>query len=175
MVCAGSLVCFYNRNGTYYFSCAVPSGLCHRFPKWKIEVSQLTKSEWKAATSVVVLSDRLEQYWDSLRLEMIYSKKVAFIVLPEANSTTAESFILANSFTLYHRLRGTVKTSLFFDTSQRRIRYLIENLGQDNLLLLEVSDACMRSPDVYSQRIAAPASHIRTETPFESYNHVVFD
>ena len=74
MVWVRSPVYFYNRNGTYYFSRAVPSDLRHRFPKRKIEVSLRTKSESKAARSAAALSDRLERYWDSLRMEMIYSK-----------------------------------------------------------------------------------------------------
>ena len=67
MVWVRSPVYFYNRNGTYYFSRAVPSDLRHRFPKQKIEVSLRTKSESKAARSAA-LSDRLERYWDSLRM-----------------------------------------------------------------------------------------------------------
>ena len=51
MVWVRSPVYFYNRNGTYYFSRAVPSDLRHRFPKRKIEVSLRTKSESKAARS----------------------------------------------------------------------------------------------------------------------------
>ena len=35
MVWVRSPVYFYNRNGTYYFSRAVPSDLRHRFPKRK--------------------------------------------------------------------------------------------------------------------------------------------
>ena len=62
MVWVRSPVYFYNRNGTYYFSRAVPSDLRHRFPKRKIEVSLRTKSESKAARSAAALSDRLERY-----------------------------------------------------------------------------------------------------------------
>ena len=71
MVWVRSPVYFYNRNGTYYFSRAVPSDLRHRFPKRKIEVSLRTKSESKAARSAAALSDRLERYWDSLRGELV--------------------------------------------------------------------------------------------------------
>ena len=65
-------VYFYKRNNTYYFSRSIPSDLQHRFKKRKIEVSLRTKSESKAAKSAAALSDRLERYWDSLRMEMIY-------------------------------------------------------------------------------------------------------
>ena len=69
-------VYFYKRNETYYFSRSIPSDLRHRFNKRKIEVSLRTKSEAKAAKSAAALSDRLERYWDSLRMEMIYSKEL---------------------------------------------------------------------------------------------------
>ena len=86
MVWVRSPVYFYNRDGTYYFSRAVPSDLRHRFPKRKIEVSLRTKSESKAARSAAALSDRLERYWDSLRMEMIYSKELGLTVLPETRT-----------------------------------------------------------------------------------------
>ena len=103
MVWVRSPVYFYNRNGTYYFSRAVPSDLRHRFPKRKIEVSLRTKSESKAARSAAALSDRLERYWDSLRMEMIYSKELGLTVLPEATTSTSDSFSLTDALALYHR------------------------------------------------------------------------
>jgi integrase len=141
MVWVRSPVYFYNRNGIYYFSRAVPSDLRHRFPKRKIEVSLRTKSESKAARSAAALSDRLERYWDSLRMEMIYSKELGLMVLPETRAVASDSFSLTDALALYHRLKGTGKTSLFFESSERSIRYLIECLGHDSLTLLEVSDA----------------------------------
>ena len=68
MVWVRSLVYFYRRNETFYFSRAIPSDLLHRFNKRKIEVSPRTKSEVKAAKTAATLSDRLERYWDSLRI-----------------------------------------------------------------------------------------------------------
>jgi hypothetical protein len=141
MVWVRSPVYFYNRNGTYYFSRAVPSDLRHRFPKRKIEVSLRTKSESKAARSAAALSDRLERYWDSLRMEMIYSKELGLTVLPETRTAASDSFSLTDALALYHRLKGTGKTNLFFESSERSIRYLIECLGHDSLTSLEVSDA----------------------------------
>ncbi len=83
MVWVRSPVYFYRRNETFYFSCAIPSDLLHRFNKRKIEVSLRTKSEVKAAKSAAALSDRLERYWDSLRMEMIYSRKLGIRVAPD--------------------------------------------------------------------------------------------
>ena len=72
MVWVRSPVYFYKRNETFYFSRAILSDLLHRFDKRKIEVSLRTKSEAKAAKSAAALSDRLERYWDSLRMDLLY-------------------------------------------------------------------------------------------------------
>ena len=66
-------VYFYERGETFYFSRAVPSDLQPRFDKRKVEVSLRTKSEIRARKFAAALTDRLERYWDSLRMEMIYS------------------------------------------------------------------------------------------------------
>ena len=76
MVWVRSPVYFYKRNDTFYFSRAVPPDLRFRFHKTKIEVSLRTKSEAKAAKSAAALSDRLERYWDSLRMELLYSREL---------------------------------------------------------------------------------------------------
>ena len=68
MVWVRSPVYFYKRNETFYFSRKTPSDLLHRFNKRKIEVSLPTKSEAKIAKSAAAFSDRLERYWDSLRI-----------------------------------------------------------------------------------------------------------
>ena len=141
MVWVRSPVYFYNRNGTYYFSRAIPSDLRCRFSKRKIEVSLRTKTEPKAARSAAALSDRLERYWDSLRMEMIYSKELGLAVLSESRTVDSDNFSLTDALALYHRLKGKGKTCLFFESSERSIRYLIECLGHDNLTSLEVSDA----------------------------------
>jgi integrase len=141
MVWVRSPVYFYKRNETFYFSRAIPSDLLHRFNKRKIEISLRTKSEAKAARSAAALSDRLERYWDSLRMEMIYSKELGLTVLPETRTVAADSFSLSDALALYHRLKGGGKTKLFFASSQRSMRYLIDCLGHDDLAAIEISDA----------------------------------
>ena len=134
-------VYFYKRNNTYYFSRSIPSDLQHRFKKRKIEVSLRTKSESKAAKSAAALSDRLERYWDSLRMEMIYSRELGLSAAPQAKRQASSDFSLTDALSLYHRLKGAGKTKLFFEVSGRSIRYLNECLGHDNLSMLELSDA----------------------------------
>ena len=96
-------VYFYKRNDTFYFSRSIPSDLQHRFQKRKIEVSLRTKSESKAAKSAAALSDRLERYWDSLRMEMIYSRELGLRVTPDAKTCSS-----AKSFSIREALEGCV-------------------------------------------------------------------
>ena len=142
MVWVRSPVYFYKRNETFYFSRAIPSDLLHRFNKRKIEVSLRTKSEAKAARSAAALSDRLERYWDSLRMEMIYSRELGLRVAPDTKTTaSAKSFSITDALALYHRLKGGGKTDQFFESSKRNMRYLIGCLGHDDLAAIEISDA----------------------------------
>ena len=123
MVWVRSPVYFYKRNKTFYFSRAIPSDLLQRFNKRKIEVSLRTKSEAKATKSAAALSDRLERYWDSLPMEMIYSRELGLRVAPDAKTTTsAKSFSATDALALYHRLKGNGKTKLFYESSEQSMR-----------------------------------------------------
>ena len=141
MVRVRSTVYFYKRNDTFYFSRAVPSDLRHRFNKKKIEVSLKTKFENKAAKSAAALSDRLERYWDSIRMELIYSRELGLKTLTPQQTELHKTLKLSKALEIYHRLKGKGKTKLFFESSERSIRYLTDCLGHDELTTLKVSDA----------------------------------
>ena len=134
-------VYFYKRNETFYFSRSIPADLRYRFNKRKIEVSLRTKSETIAAKSAAALSDRLERYWDSLRMEAIYSRELGIKVLENTNTAQPGDYKLSTALKLYHRLKGIGKSRLFFEVSTRSIRYLEEYLGHDNLFAVKPLDA----------------------------------
>ena len=64
------------RNGIYYFSRRVPSDLQTRFNKERVTISLRTRLFNKAEKSAEALSDRLERYWDGLRLEVFHTKEL---------------------------------------------------------------------------------------------------
>ena len=130
-------VYFYKRKATFYFFRSIPSDLQHRFKKRKIEVSLQTKSESKAAKPAAALSNRLERYWDSLRMEIIYCLKV----LQDTKRPNGNHCSLSDVPALYHRVKGKGKNQLFYDVSNRSNRYLEEGLGHENLSDLKISDA----------------------------------
>ena len=141
MVWVRSPVYFYKRGDTFYFSRTVPSDLQHRFDKRKIEVSLRTKSKTKASKSAAALSDRLERYWDSLRMEMIYSRELGLSVIGEGAAQHLSNLTFDEVLKLYHRLKGVGKTKLFFEGSERSIRYLKDCLGHNSIDCLAPGDA----------------------------------
>ena len=66
----------YRRNGIYYFTRNVPSDLKARFNKSRVVVSLHTRSIAKAQKSALALCDRLDRYFESLRLERFHSQEL---------------------------------------------------------------------------------------------------
>ena len=142
MVWVRSPVYFYERKDTYYFSRAVPGDFRYRFNKKKVEVSLRTKSEGKAAKSAAALSDRLERYWDSLRMEQIHLKELGLSVVNQSAITYQNhSLSMDDVLDCYHRLKGADKNELFFKACERSIRYLKECLGDRPIEQLQAADA----------------------------------
>ena len=75
-------------------------------------------------------------------MEMIYSRELGISVVSDKVSNANETELsLSDALGLYQRLKGTGKTKLFFEVSNRSIRYLIECVGHDNINGLEPADA----------------------------------
>jgi hypothetical protein len=66
----------YCRNGIFYFTRNVPSDLKSRFNKNRVVVSLQTRSITRAQKSASALSDRLDRYFESLRLERFHSQEL---------------------------------------------------------------------------------------------------
>ena len=75
-------------------------------------------------------------------MEMIYSRELGISVVPNQVSNADQTELsLHDALDLYQRLKGAGKTKLFFEGSERSIRYLKECLGHDRISSLEPSDA----------------------------------
>ena len=70
-----------SRNGIYYYSRRVPADLNKRFNKDWIIISLRTRFKDKALRFATTLSDRLERYWGSLRLELFYSRELGIVMV----------------------------------------------------------------------------------------------
>ena len=74
---------------------------------------------------------------------MIFSES-ALYVADVLMTAASESFSLIGALALYHRIKGVGKTSVFFESSERSIRYLIKCTEHDSVTKLEVSDESLR-------------------------------
>ena len=75
-------------------------------------------------------------------MEMIYSRVLALRIEPDTKTIiNTKNFSMTNALARYHRLKGGVKTKLFFEPSERSMLCLIDCLGHDNLAAIEISDA----------------------------------
>ena len=121
----------YRRNGIYYFTRDVPSNLKTRLNKSRVVVSLHTRSIAKAQKSALALCDRLNRYFESLRLERFQSQELGlkFSGAIDVSSNEVHSSI-NDALELYIRLKGAGRDRLFAKTSARivyreRIKKLI--------------------------------------------------
>ena len=91
-----------SRNSIYYYSSRVPADLHKRFNKDRVVISLRTKSQDKALGLAQTLSDILERYWESLRLELFYSRELGLYVRRDPPASSPQSnFTLDDALNLY--------------------------------------------------------------------------
>ena len=130
----------YRRNGTYYFSRQVPSDLQTRFNKNRVVISLRTPSEHKAINSANKLADRLETYWNTLRLELFHTKELKLSFL-DNEKVKSEKLKLSEALDVYIKLKGKGKDKLFYQTAKRNVSYTIECFGNVDINSLKPIDA----------------------------------
>ena len=130
----------YRRNGTYYFSRQVPSDLQTRFNKNRVVISLRTPSEHKAINSANKLADRLETYWNTLRLELFHTKELKLSFL-DNEKVKSEKLKLSETLDVYIKLKGKGKDKLFYQTAKRNVSYTIECFGNVDINSLKPIDA----------------------------------
>ena len=130
----------YQRNGTFYFSRQIPSDLQTRFNKNRVVISLRTPSEQKAINSANKLADRLETYWNTLRLELFHTKELKLSFL-DNEKVKSEKLKLSEALDVYIKLKGKGKDKLFYQTAKRNVSYTIECFGNVDINSLKPIDA----------------------------------
>ena len=130
----------YQRNGIYYFTRQVPSDLKTKFNKNRVVISLRTSSKQKAIETANKLTDRLETYWNTLRLELFHTKELKLSFLDNQKSKT-ETVKLSKALDTYIKLIGNGKGELFHRTALRNISYTIECFGDVDINSLKSIDA----------------------------------
>jgi len=132
----------YCRNGIFYFTRNVPSDLKSRFNKNRVVVSLHTRSITRAQKSASALSDRLDRYFDSLRLERFHSQELGLKFDTNMVTDSDEPEVtITDALDLYVRLKGTGRGKVFARTAERNVGYLIECIGETSLFDIKPTDA----------------------------------
>ena len=130
------------RNGIFYFSRRVPSDLQARFNKERVTISLRTRSQVKAEKSAEALSDRLERYWDGLRLEIFHTRELGLSLVSSPSVFGASrSVSIKEAVDNYLRLKGNGRSHTFFQGAYRSIDYLVEATGITDLIEFRVEHA----------------------------------
>ena len=132
----------YCRNGIFYFTRNVPSDLKSRFNKNRVVVSLHTRSITRAQKSASALSDRLDRYFESLRLERFHSQELGLKFDANMVADCDEPEVtISDALDLYVRLKGTGRGKVFARTAERNVGYLIECIGETSLFDIKPTDA----------------------------------
>jgi len=130
------------RNGIFYFSRRVPSDVRSRFNKGRVIVSLHTRSLPKAQRSAAALSDRLERYWDSIRLEVFHTRELGLSLVQEVKADRSSvSVSIQDALDSYLRLKGAGRSKTFFQGAKRAVGYLTEATDAEELSSLSAADA----------------------------------
>ena len=130
------------RNGILYFSRRVPADVRSRFNKDRVIVSLHTRSLPKAQRSAAALSDRLERYWDSIRLEVFHTRELGLSLVQEVEADRSSASVsIQDALDSYLRLKGAGRIKTFFQGAERAVGYLTEVTDAEELSSLSASDA----------------------------------
>lgn len=122
----------------YYYTRRIPKELQKRLGKKRIVVSLKTKSRRKAIASAIVLSEKLESFWNGMKLEEIISQHSMTLERPTSGET---SISLSEALDLYLRLKGNGKGEAFERTARRNIEQFYAVVGDPSIGELTSADA----------------------------------
>ena len=146
------------RNGIYYFSRRVPSDLQTRFNKERVTISLRTRSFNKAEKSAEALSDRLERYWDGLRLEVFHTKELGLSLVASNSARKIDDPVsLDTAVETYLKLKSDGRSQTFFQATSRAMDYLKQSSSVENINHLSQRDAAV-SRDFLRERGITSAS-----------------
>ena len=120
----------YRKDGIFYYCRRVPKDLLIRYDEERIVMSLSTKSITAARRSAAAIISRLDEYWMSIR---IAEMKIPKLVATDAGMIKQHTIKLSDALASYHALKGIGKDVLFFTTSDRFCKYLIDALGDRNV------------------------------------------
>lgn len=128
----------YRKDGVFYYCRRIPKELLTRYDESRIVMSLRTKSSKAAGWSAAVITGQLDEYWISLRIADL---QIPLITSGINHHDRYASIKLSEALEKYHALRGIGKDKLFFRASSRFVKYVIEELNNQNVCDYSSMDA----------------------------------
>ena len=122
----------------FYFSRRIPKEIRHKYEHDRFVMCLRTKSRFVADKSFGAIAARLDEYWMSL---CIADLNIPSMLPVNVQVTTETVITLQQALHNDHSLKGTGKDDLFFQSSERFVRYVIEGLGDRPLDRYSSADA----------------------------------
>ena len=142
----------YRKDGVFYFSRRIPKDIRHQYEHDRFVMCLRTKSRVIAGKSARAIAARLDEYWMSLRIADLNIPNM----LPVNGQIAAETLItLQQALQNYHSLKGTGKDDLFFRSSERFVRYVIEGLGDRPLDRYTSADAAAFRDQLFEKGLSS--------------------
>ena len=127
-----------NRNGIYYFQRRIPMDVRNHYNSHAIACSLKTRSRRIALRAASSLSMQLEEYWMTLRINQLTSIHCQKLKTSPDRAISSVSFMDAKD--LYLKLKGQGKAESFATYTERNVDYVLEAIGNKDLMDYEPSD-----------------------------------
>jgi integrase len=127
-----------NRNGIYYFQRRIPMDVRNHYNSHAIACSLKTRSRRIALRAASSLSMQLEDYWMTLRINQLTSIHCQKLKTSPDRAISGVSFMDAKD--LYLKLKGQGKAESFATYTERNVDYVLEAIGNKDLMDYEPSD-----------------------------------
>lgn len=125
----------FKRNGVYYFTKRIPNDLKYHYKNPRLVKSLRTRSKSSARQSAIALSNKLETYWEQLRVDNLED-----IPFGDCLYKSTHNLSLNDALNTYFESRPN-KSKLFYNSTARHISYLIEATADKPIKYFTTIDA----------------------------------
>ena len=119
----------WQKSGTYYFVRRVPKDIQEHYTASRVVICLKTTRRDSALKASRSISQRLEDYWLSLRLSKLDIPALHLLRDQPLSTSTSYSMTLSEAKELYLRLKGNNKSKVFYRGAERNIQSVISVLG----------------------------------------------
>ena len=119
----------WQKRETYYFARRVPKDIQEHYKSSRVVICLKTKRRDSAVKASRSIAQRLEDYWQSLRLSKLDIPAFHLLRDKPLKSSASSSVALSEALELYLRLKGNNKDKVFHKGAERNIQSVIDVFG----------------------------------------------